>query len=68
LIDRLHPGISLDIALDRIAEYAAAPARLEELSNQITAFRLTCCFERLNRALTVKQTFVCFKNLAEGVR
>ena len=47
---RLYPGISLDTARVRIAEYVADPARLDELSGRITAFRLACCFERLKRA------------------
>jgi hypothetical protein len=33
-----------------IAEYAADPARLEDLRGRITAFRLSCCFERLKRS------------------
>jgi hypothetical protein len=49
-IRRLHPGISFDAAQALIAEYAADPARLEDLSGRITAFRLSCCFERLKRA------------------
>jgi hypothetical protein len=47
---RLHPGISFDAARSLIADYAADPARLAELSDRITAFRLSCCFERLKRA------------------
>ena len=47
---RLHPGISFDTARALIAEYAADPVRLEELSGRIAAFRLSCCFERLKRA------------------
>lgn len=47
---RLRPGIRFDTARDLIAEYAADPARLEELSGRITAFRLACCFERLKRS------------------
>src|SRR5262245_32493613 len=47
---RLHPGISFDTALALIAEFAADPVRLEELSGRIAAFRLSCCFERLKRA------------------
>ena len=43
-----QPGRSAGRAL--IAEYAADPARLEELSGRIAAFRLSCCFERLRRA------------------
>jgi hypothetical protein len=49
-IRRLRPGISFDMAQVLIAEYTADPARLEDLSGRITAFRLSCCFERLKRA------------------
>ena len=49
-VRRLRPGISLDAARALIAEYAADPARLEDLSGRITAFRLACCFERLKRS------------------
>ena len=47
---RERPGISFSTAQALIAEYAADPARLEELAGRITAFRLACCFERLKRA------------------
>jgi hypothetical protein len=47
---RLRPGISFDTAQALIAEYAADPARLEDLSGRIAAFRLSCCFERLKRS------------------
>ncbi len=49
-IRRLRPGISVDDARALIAEYAANPAGLEDLLSRITAFRLSCCFERLKRA------------------
>jgi hypothetical protein len=49
-VRRLHPGISFGAARALIARYAADPARLEDLSARITAFRLSCCFERLKRA------------------
>ena len=49
-VRRLQPGISFGTARALIAEYAADPARLEDLSARITAFRLSCCFERLKRA------------------
>jgi hypothetical protein len=49
-IRRLHPGISFGTARVLIAEYAADPVRLEDLSGRITAFRLSCCFERLKRS------------------
>jgi hypothetical protein len=49
-IRRERPGIGFGTARALIAEYAADPVRLEELSGQITAFRLACCFERLKRA------------------
>jgi hypothetical protein len=49
-IRRLHPGIGFGTARALIAEYAADPAKLEDLSARIAAFRLSCCFERLKRA------------------
>ena len=49
-VRRLHPGIGFDAARALIARYAADPARLEELSGRIAAFRLSCCLERLKRA------------------
>jgi hypothetical protein len=49
-VRRLHPGISFDTARTLLAEYAADPVRLADLSGRITAFRLSCCFERLKRA------------------
>ena len=49
-VRRLHPGIGFAAARALIAEYAADPARLEDLSARITASRLSCCFERLRRA------------------
>ena len=49
-VRRQQPGISFDTARDLIAEYASDPARLEDLFGRITAFRLSCCFERLKRA------------------
>ena len=49
-VHRLHPGISFAAARALIAEYAADPVRLEALSGRITAFRLSCCFERLKRS------------------
>src|SRR3954454_14961822 len=49
-VRRLHPGIGFGAARALIARYAADPARLEDLSARITAFRLSCCLERLRRA------------------
>jgi hypothetical protein len=49
-VRRLRPGISFDDARALIAEFAADPARLEDLCGRITAFRLSCCFERLKRS------------------
>ena len=49
-VRRLHPGISFDTARALIAEHAADPARLQDLSGRIMAFRLSCCFERLKRS------------------
>jgi hypothetical protein len=55
---RLRPGISLDSAWALIAEYAADPARLEDLSGRITAFRLACCFERLKRCGRIEDVLI----------
>src|SRR4051794_41860399 len=49
-VRRERPGIGFDTARALIAAFAADPARLEELSGRIAAFRLACCFERLKRA------------------
>ncbi|MFO0888259.1 MAG: hypothetical protein U0790_03825 [Isosphaeraceae bacterium] len=49
-VRRLRPGIGFGAARSLIAEYAADPARLEDLSARIAAFRLSCCLERLKRA------------------
>jgi hypothetical protein len=49
-VRRQRPGISFDTARALIAEYAADPAKLEDLSGRIAAFRLSCCFERLKRS------------------
>ena len=57
-VRRLNPGISFDAARALIAEYAADPARLEELSGRIMAFRLSCCFERLKRAGRFEDVFI----------
>ena len=48
-IRRQRPGINFDDARALLAGYAADPAGLEELAGRITAFRLSCCFERLKR-------------------
>jgi hypothetical protein len=55
---RLHPGISFHAARARLADYAADPARLAELSGRIAAFRLSCCFERLRRAGRFEDVFI----------
>ena len=57
-IRRLHPGIGLDAALALMAEYAADPARLADLSDRIAAFRLACAFERLKRAGRIEDVFI----------
>jgi hypothetical protein len=49
-VRRQRLGISFSTARALIAEYAADPAKLEDLSGRITAFRLSCCFERLKRS------------------
>ena len=55
---RLHPGIGLDAARARMAEYAADPARLADLSERIAAFRLACAFERLRRSGRLEDVFI----------
>ena len=55
---RLHPGISFDSARILLAQSVADPARLAELSGRITAFRLSCCFERLKRAGRFEDVFI----------
>ena len=57
-VRRRHPGIGFDSARALIAEYADDPARLQELSGRITAFRLACCFERLKRAGRFEDVFI----------
>jgi hypothetical protein len=47
---RLRPGIGFDAARALLADYAADPARLAELSDRIAAFRLAYCLERLKRS------------------
>src|SRR5512147_1473256 len=55
---RLRPGIGFDAARALIAEYAADPARLEDLCGRITTFRLSCCFERLKRSGRFEDVFI----------
>jgi hypothetical protein len=57
-VRRLHPGIRFNTARALIAEYADDPARLEELSGRIAAFRLACCFERLKRSGRFEEVFI----------
>jgi hypothetical protein len=57
-VRRLHPGISFDDARALIAQYAADPARLQDLSGRITAFRLSCCFERLKRSGRIEDVLI----------
>jgi hypothetical protein len=57
-VRRLHPGISFDTAWALLAEYASDPARLEDLSGRIMAFRLSCCFERLKRSGRLEDVFI----------
>ena len=66
-VRRLHPGISFDAARSLIARYAADPARLEELSGRITAFRLSCCFERVKRAGRFEEVLIDDPFDPEGV-
>ena len=55
---RLRPGIGLDAARAFMAEYAADPARLADLSERFAAFRLACAFERLKRAGRLEDVFI----------
>src|SRR5512147_1983567 len=64
---RLRPGIGLDAALALMADYAADPARLDDLCSRITAFRLSCCFERLKRAGRFEDVFIDDPVGLEGV-
>ena len=57
-VRRQYPGISIDTAQTLIRESAADPARLEDLSGRITAFRLACCFERLKRSGRIEDVFI----------
>ncbi|MBV8075742.1 MAG: hypothetical protein JO284_05080 [Planctomycetaceae bacterium] len=57
-VRRLRLGIGLDAARALIADYAADPARLADLCGRITAFRLSCCFERLKRAGRFEEVFI----------
>jgi hypothetical protein len=57
-VRRLHPGISLATARGLLAEYATDPTRLEDLSGRITAFRLSCCFERLKRSGRIEDVLI----------
>ena len=66
-VRRLNPGISFGTARALIAECAADPARLEDLSARITAFRLSCCFERLKRAGPIEDVFIDDPFDPEGV-
>ena len=66
-VRRLNPGISFGAARALITEYAADPARLEELSARITAFRLSCCFERLKRAGRFEEVLIDDPFDPEGV-
>jgi hypothetical protein len=66
-VRRLHPGIGFDAARALIAGYAADPARLEDLSARIAAFRLSCCFERLRRAGRFEEVLIDDPFDPEGV-
>jgi hypothetical protein len=66
-VRRLHPGIGFDAARALIAGYAADPARLEDLSARIMAFRLSCCFERLRRAGRFEEVLIDDPFDPEGV-
>ena len=57
-IRRQRPGINFDDARALLAASAADPVRLEQLAGRITAFRLSCCFERLKRAGRFEEVFI----------
>ncbi len=64
---RQRPGIGFEAARDLLAGYAADPARLEDLSGRIAAFRLSCCFERLRRAGRLEEVTIDDPFDPEGV-
>src|SRR3954454_7619351 len=66
-VRRLHPGIGFDTAQALIAQYAADPALLAELSSRIAACRLSCCFERLKRAGRLEEVLIDDPFDPEGV-
>jgi hypothetical protein len=49
-IRRERPGIGYGAARRLLATYAADPVKRDELAERISAFRLSCCLERLKRA------------------
>ena len=49
-VRRQQPGITFGDAQRVLASYARDPARLDDLMARIHAFRLSCGFERLQRA------------------
>jgi hypothetical protein len=49
-VRRERPGIGFAAARAILAGYAADPVKLEDLAGRVTAFRLSCCFERLRRS------------------
>jgi hypothetical protein len=57
-VRRLHPGIRFNAARSLIAAFADDPARLEDLSGRIAAFRLACCFERLKRSGRFEDVYI----------
>jgi hypothetical protein len=57
-VRRERPGVSFGTARELLAGYAADPTRLEELSGRITAFRLSCCFERLKRSGRLEEVWI----------
>jgi hypothetical protein len=66
-IRRLQPGIGFETARVLLAEYASDPARLADFSGRITAFRLSCCLERLKRAGRLEDVLIDDPFDPEGV-
>ena len=57
-VRRERPGISFAEARNVIAGYSDDLSKLKEMWGRITAFRLSCCLERLKRAGRYDDVFV----------
>lgn len=49
-VRRGRPDLKFAQARDVLQRWARDPVKAEELAGRVTAFRLSCCFERLKRA------------------